>query len=81
MGVGQGLGQAAALEFGFGLFDLGRDGFGCGAAIASGFATHQVIGLDRCSAFVDGQNVGVTVMLGCAGFFDETHAAVNLYAK
>ncbi len=53
---------------------------GHGAAIAHRLAAHQVVGLDRRRAFVDGQDLGIAVVLRRARFFDEAHAAVHLHA-
>ena len=49
------------------------------AAVARGFAPHQVVGLDGGRTFIDSQNLGVAVVLGHTGFFDKAHAAVHLH--
>jgi hypothetical protein len=49
------------------------------AAVARGFAPHQIVGLNGGGAFVDGQNLGIAVVLGHAGFFDKAHAAMHLH--
>ena len=74
-------GGAARDQLGFGRFDLRGNALGGLATIARGLAAHQVIGLDGGRAFVDGQNLGIAVVLGRAGFFDEAHAAVHLHAQ
>jgi hypothetical protein len=51
------------------------------AAVARRLAAHQVVGLDGGGAFVDGQDLGVAVVLRRAGFLDEAHAAVHLHAQ
>ena len=72
---------ALVLQSDHGLLHLGGDGFGGLAAIAGGFAAHQVVGLDGGGAFVNGQDLGVAVVLRCASFFDETHAAMHLHPQ
>ena len=61
--------------------DLPRNRLRDTAAIAQGLAAHEVVGLDRRGAFVDGKNPCVTVILGRAGFLDEAHAAVHLHPQ
>ena len=51
------------------------------AAVARGFAPHQVIGLDGGGAFVNGEDARVAVVLGHASFFDEAHATVDLHRQ
>ena len=58
-----------------------RQCFGCLAAVTACFATHQVVGLNGCGAFVNGQNFGITVVLRSTCLFNETHATVNLHAQ
>ena len=67
-------------ELFFGLFNLASDGLGSLAAITGSFATHQIVGLDRRSAFVNRQNFRVAVVLGSTSFFDEAHTAMHLHA-
>ena len=69
---------AALQQFGFGCLDLRCQGLARLTTIARGLATHEVIGLDGGGAFVNRQDFRVTVELGYASFFDETHATVHL---
>ena len=63
------------------VFDLRGNGLGGLAAITRGLAAHEVIGLDGGRAFVDGQDLGIAVVLRSAGFLDEAHAAMHLHAQ
>ena len=58
---------------------LRNDALGNGTTIAHGFATDQVVRLNRGSAFINRQNARIAVVLRGAGFFNEAHTAVYLY--
>jgi len=67
--------EGAALgELGFSLFDLRGDGLGGLAAVTSGLATRQVVGLDRRGAFVDREDLRIALVLRRARLLDEAHA-------
>ena len=72
---------ALVLQSHHGLLHLGSDGLGGLATIAGGFAPHQVVGLDGGGALVNGQDLGVAVVLRRTCFLDETHAAMHLHAQ
>ena len=80
-GHGLRIGVARSGEFAFGLGHLRSQCFGGLPTVTGGLAAHQVVGLDGGRAFVNGQDLGVAVVLRCTGFFDEAHAAVHLHTK
>ena len=50
-----------------------------GTTIAYGFATDQVVRLNRCGAFINRQNARIAVVLCGPCLFNEAHAAVDLH--
>ena len=65
----------------FGGRNVRRNGQRRLAAVTGRLAAHQVIGLDGGGAFVDGEDLGVAVVLGRTGFLDKAHAPVHLHAQ
>ena len=80
-GHSQRMGAVAFYQQPFGFFNLCGDAFGNQPAIARCFASNQVIGLNGGGALVDRQNLGIAVILGAAGFLNETHAAMHLHTQ
>mmetsp|Transcript_42313 Transcript_42313/g.99245 ORF Transcript_42313/g.99245 Transcript_42313/m.99245 type:complete len:666 (-) Transcript_42313:1086-3083(-) len=74
-------GTVALGELAFGHFDLAGDAARQLAAVPRGLAADEVVGLDGGGAFVDGQDLGVAVVLRRTGLLDEAHATVHLHAQ
>ena len=81
LGHGQRLRLGAGAQFLFGVGNLLGERTRRGTTVAQGFASQQIVGLNRSGAFVDGQYTRVAVVLRGAGFFDKPHAAVHLHAQ
>ena len=81
LGDGQGIGRAKLVQSSFGGLHLRGQGLGCLATITRGFAAHQIVGLNRGRAFVNGQDFRVAVILRRTGFFNEAHAAMHLHTQ
>ena len=74
------IGVIRLVQFSDGRSYLINDSFGYSTAITHGLTTNQVVRLNCGGALVDRQNPRVAVVLGGAGFFDEAHTTVYLYA-
>ena len=78
------LGSQIAITTGAGGFDVSGNDLEQSrrrrTAIPRDLAPDQIDCLDTVGALIDWQDAGIAVMLGSAGFLDETHTAVDLHA-